>query len=248
MKTVQKIVSATVASARALGPNIRFAVEEGRGRTIVSYAYFVAYIYVIGTVLFTGAQLMSDFTSKAVQISLPVQEFWPGLPAGAKITGGPTAHVVSGGFTDATVSVSGLNVAARSWLAASSLLQGATILVLAIVVVTLCSTILRNQPFQPAVTRGIRTAGFAVMLGGIGWQTCSANAGLSTSQQVLQLESAEFKNRIDFTDITTIIGFPSPSSAFHIDLWPIWVGLAFFALAAAFRYGEHLQRDTEGLV
>lgn len=244
----RRVRSASGAALRSLGPNVRFAVEERRGKVAVSYAYFVARLYAVGTVLFTGAQIVSDFTAHTVQVSLPVQQFWPILPAGAKITGGPTAHVVNGGFTNAAVGVSGLDVAARSWLAASTLLQGATVVALALVVATLCSTVLRSQPFRPTLTRGIRITAFVIMFGGIGWQICSAIGRSLAAHQVLQVESAVFKNKIDFTDITTIIGFPSPGSDGSIDLWPIWVGLAFFALAAAFRYGERLQRDTEGLV
>lgn len=241
-----RIRSAASAAIRSLVPNVRFAVEERRGKIAVSYAYFVARIATAGTILFTGWQLISDFTSRTVNVTIPVQQFWPELPAGGKLLG-PTAHVLSGGFTDAAVSVSGLDVAARSWLAASSLLQGATIAILAITVATLCSTVLKGQPFRPTLTRGIRVTAFAIMFGGIGWQLCSGIGRSLAAQQVLRLNSAEFTNKIDF-DLATITGFPSPGFDGSIDLWPIWAGLAFFALAAAFRYGERLQRDTEGLV
>jgi hypothetical protein len=243
-----RIRSASGVAIRSLGPNTRAAVKEVRGRVAVSYAYFVARIYAAGAILFTGAQLVSDFTSNAVNVSLPVQQFWPVLPAGARITGGPTAHVVNGGFTDASVTVSGLDIAARSWLAATTLLQGATVAILAIMVATLCSTVLKNRPFRPALTLGIRTTAFAIMFGGIGWQVCSAIGRTLAAHQVLQLGSTAFPPRINYPGVETIMGFPSPGWDGSIDLWPIWVGLAFFALAAAFRYGERLQRDTEGLV
>lgn len=246
MKTVEKIVSAAGTAARSLVPNVRSAVEERRGKVAVSFAYFVARVAAAGAVLFTSARVILDFTSNAVSVAIPVQQFWPLLPAGDTLTG-PTAHVVSGGFTDATVGVSGLDAAARSWLAGASLLQGATIAILAIMVATLCSTVLKELPFRPTLTRGIRTTAFAILFGGFGWQLCSGIGRSLAAQQVLRLDSAAFTNRIDFT-LGTITGFPSPGWDASFDLWPLWVALAFFALAAAFRYGESLQRDTEGLV
>jgi len=41
---------------------------------------------------------------------------------------------------------------------------------------------------------------------------------------------------------------PQPGFGIEFPLWPIAAGLAFTALAAIFRYGSRLQRDTEGLV
>ena len=41
---------------------------------------------------------------------------------------------------------------------------------------------------------------------------------------------------------------PAPRLRLTIAFWPIFSGLALAAVAAAFRYGEELQRDTAGLV
>ncbi|MHA7862078.1 hypothetical protein ACX1DX_11990 [Tessaracoccus sp. Y36] len=41
---------------------------------------------------------------------------------------------------------------------------------------------------------------------------------------------------------------PAPQLRLTIAFWPIFSGLALAAVAAAFRYGEELQRDTAGLV
>jgi hypothetical protein len=215
---------------------------------VVSFSRVIAWLSIASVALYTGDMMISDFASRSVSVSLPVYEFWPALPPAATITGGPTALVTGGGFTSAQVSVSGLDVAARAWLAASSLLQGATIITIAIVVVTLCSTILRNDPFQPAVARGIRLLGITILVGGLGWQVCSGVGESLASSQVLQLGSTAFQNVVTWDDINTIIGFPRPTPHIQVDFWPIWVGLAMLVLAAAFRYGERLQRDTEGLV
>jgi hypothetical protein len=236
------------AAAAAFWPTYRAYQKSRRGLGFVTFTRFVAWLYVIGTSLTTIGSVIATFTSRAVSLSLPVQQFWPTLPAGARITGGPTAHVVGGGFTNATVSVAGLDGAARTWLAASILLQGVTVVVVALVVAGLCTTVLNGNPFRPVVSLGIRIMGITVIVGGISWQICSSVAGGIASRQVLQLGSTEISRSIRWHDVNTIIGFPMPSYASPVDLWPLWIGLALLALSLVFRHGIRLQRDTEGLV
>jgi hypothetical protein len=243
-----RVRAAARTAAAAFGPNYRQARDEARGFGVVLLTRVLAWISIASVALYTVSTVISDFTSRSISVSLPVNEFWPTLPAGATITGGPTALVTSGGFSSAEVFVSGLDTAARAWLAGSSLLQGATVIMIAVVVVTLSSTILRNDPFQPAVARGIRLLGVTVIGGGLGWQICSGMGESLASSQVLQLGSAELKNVITWDNINTIIGFPQPTPHIQVDFWPIGVGLVMLVLAAAFRYGERLRRDTDGLV
>ena len=211
-------------------------------------ARVIAFVAIFGGLPFTGYTVISDFRVPSVTLSLPVYQFWPALPSGASVTGGPTAHVTGGGFTAAPVQVSRLDVVARAWLAGSAPLQGATVLMIAIVVTTLCSTLLRNDPLPAAVTRGIRLLGTTVIVGGLGWQLGSGVNESSAFRQVLQWNSAEFKDVITWDGINTIIGFSQARSHLQVDFWPIWVGLTMLVLAAAFRAGERLHPDTTGLV
>ena len=243
-----RVRAAARTAAAAFGPNYRRARDEARGFSVVLLTRVIAWISIAGVALVTVSTVVSDLTSRSISLRLPVYEFWPTLPAGATILSGPTAQVTSGGFTSAEVYVSGLDTAARAWLAGSSLLQGATIIMIAMVVVTLSSTILRNDPFQPAVARGIRLVGITVIVGGLAWQACSGVGESLASKQVLQLGSTELKNVASWDNINMIVGFPQPAPHIQVDLWPIGVGLVMLVLAAAFRYGERLRRDTDGLV
>lgn len=243
-----RVRAAARTAASAFGPNYRRARDEARGFGVVLLTRVLAWISIAGVALVTVSTVVSHLTSRSISLRLPVYEFWPTLQAGATIISGPTAQVTSGGFTSAEVYVSGLDMAARAWLAGSSLLQGATIIMIAIVVVTLSSTILRNDPFQPAVTRGIRLVGITVIVGGLAWQACSGVGESLASKQVLQLGSTELKDSASWDNNVPIIGFPQPSPHIQVDLWPIGVGLVMLVLAAAFRYGERLRRDTDGLV
>lgn len=208
----------------------------------------IAILYAVVTMLGTVADALQRLLSDAVSVRLPVKPFWPSLPSTVEVTG-TTADVVGGGFDHAVVTVAGLDTAPRVWLAAGDVLQGATNVVIAVVVVMLCTSIIRQDPFRPALTRGINLTATSIIAGGLGWQVCDAVAGGLASSQVLRatgwsLDTAE----IDWTDIRQVIGLPMEGHEWTLDFWPIWVGLALFAVAAVFRYGQELQRDSDGLV
>ena len=162
-----RVITAARTVAAAFDPNYRRARDEARGFGVVKLTRVNAWISIAGVALYTVSTVVSDLTSRSISLRLPVYEFWPTLSAGATIISGPTAHVTGGGFTGADVYVSGLDTAARAWLAGSSLLQGVTLIMIATVVVTLRSSILQNNPFQPAVTRGARLVGITVIVGGL---------------------------------------------------------------------------------
>lgn len=240
-------------AASAFGPNYRAIRKHERARTLATFTRFIAWCYIIGTGFFTISTVVNDFTNRSVSVALPVMSFWPRLPAGERIVAGTTATVTGGGFTSATVDASGLDTATRAWLAGSTLLQGITVIVIAAVVAALCSTMLRRDPFQPSIARGVRITGITVIVGGLGWQICSAVAGSLASAQVLHFSAAELAPAVkpdarSLGELTTIVGFPQPGTAFQVEFWPIWVGLALLALSAVFRYGTQLKRDSDGLV
>lgn len=53
---------------------------------------------------------------------------------------------------------------------------------------------------------------------------------------------------IEWTDIHTIIGLPSLSNEWQVNLWPIGVALALVVLAELFRHGSKVQQDVAGLI
>ena len=53
--------------------------------------------------------------------------------------------------------------------------------------------------------------------------------------------------RVAGIDDPTVL-MPEPRLGLTIAFWPIFTGFALAAVAAAFRYGEALERDTAGLV
>ena len=225
----------------------RVGTEVGAS-TAIRVTRIIAFVYAAVSVVGTVAGALQNLFSETVSMRLPVKPFWPSLPSTVEVTG-TTADVVGGGFDHAVVTVAGLDTATRVWLAAGDALQGATNVVIAVVVVVLCTSIIRQDPFRPALTRGINLTATSIIVGGLGWQVCDAVAGGLASSRVLRatgwsLDTAE----IDWTDIRQVIGLPMEGHEWTLDFWPVWVGLVLFAVAAVFRYGQKLQRDSDGLV
>jgi hypothetical protein len=218
------------------------------GTAIARATRIIAVITAAVTALATVTDVIRDLTAASVRISLPVQQFWPTLPATADVQG-LTATVTGGGFTVADVDVDGLDAAARTWLSVSTLLQGATTVAVALVVIVLCSNLIKQDPFRSTLTRSVNITAVIIMVGGIAWQVAGIVAGTLAADQVLRWQGWGMDSAtVDWTDITEIIGLPSVGNNWSVDFWPIGVGLALLALSAAFRYGERLQKDTEGLV
>ncbi|WP_405215991.1 hypothetical protein [Agrococcus sp. Ld7] len=197
----------------------------------------------IGTLWSTIATLAAS----QVQVALPVRTFWPSPLPGVTDISGPTASVVSGGFSVAAVEVTGLDLTARAFLAGGIIVQGATLVVIGIVVALLCRRLLTDAPFAASLTRSLRLAAGTLALGGIVWQALTAIGSTLAANQVLRIDSWAFTGDVPAGGVADT-GLPEPSLAFTIEFWPILIALALVAVAAAFRTGERMQRETAGLV
>ena len=204
-------------------------------------------IYAAGTAAATVTTVIRTLVDETIPVTLPVGSYWPAVPPYVTITGGPTATVVSGGFTQADVMVSGLDTATRVWLAAGHLVQGAAFVVIGIAIALLCHRLIRLDPFRPTVAVATAVAAFAVGVGGLAWQACFTVGGLMASNQVLGVTSWETHDSpIDSTDLADF-GWPPVAVGFVVGIWPIAVGLALGAVAVVLRSGVALQHETERL-
>lgn len=208
----------------------------------------IAILWAAASLIGTLNDALRKLYATTVGVNLPVEQFWPSLPTAAQVNGA-SADVVSGGFTQAMVQVTGLDVSARVWLASSDVLQGATNIIIGVVLAILCTSIIKQNPFRITLIRGINLMAITVIVGGLGWQICDAVAGSLASTQVLGINGwALNREQLRWDDVNEVIGLPRAGNDWSVDFWPIWVGLALLALAAAFRYGQRLQKDTDGLI
>ncbi|MFT2817591.1 hypothetical protein [Leifsonia sp. A12D58] len=150
------------------------------------------------------------------------------VPSGAA-TG--TASLVQGTFSTATVTLAGISAAARAFLSGGTLVNGLMLATLAAAFTYLCVGLIRGRPFSRHATWLLATASTTLVLGGV------ITLGLSSIGQFM------VAGELNADPSNTI--FPMAST---VSLMPIFAGIALGAIAAAFEFGQRLQRDTEGLV
>lgn len=205
--------------------------------TTSAVSVVVVVIAALGALVITVSALVDP----QVAIAIPVEEHWPALPPGTRIEG-PTAERVSGGFTSATVTVSGLSIGARiSWALGQALawiVPGAV----AALVVLVCKRVRDGRPFAPVLARATMIVAVVVAVGGTASQVLGDVAGSMASHELLEwsgmVSSAEDAAE-QLLEPALLVTFP---------FWPIGAGLGLAALAVVLRRGRVLERDTEGLV
>lgn len=205
-----------------------------------------ALVYGVVVVLATTAAVIGQLTNDVVEVALPTQTFWPWVPEDVEIHRAGDATIVGGGFTEALVSLEGLSVNARALLALGSLAQGLTQLAVTAAVYLLAQRLLKGEPFQPVLSRAVMVAAVALIVGGILWQVCFSIGESMAARDALTIEGWGYPDALGIEDPTSLL--PQPTFGLTIEFWPIFTGMALAAVAAAFRRGERLQRDTRGLI
>ncbi|MCW4385393.1 hypothetical protein OH146_06355 [Salinibacterium sp. SYSU T00001] len=252
---IAALLVAVVLLARRRGPD-----SESRPLVLV-VGRFVAAAYACITLIVTLVTVITTLAAEQVAVTIPVREFWPEPYPWIVLLDGPTADVTGGGFRSADVVLAGLGIDARAFLAAGHAVQGATFIVIAITIALLCQRLLADGGgFATPLTRAVTLTGATVAAGGIVWQVLFAIGGSIASEQALRVSGWTSENApgpdqqgldpqwegTPYDPLAT--GLPEPTIFAQLDFWPILLGLALAAVAFAFRRGERLQRDTEGLV
>lgn len=243
-------ISLTIAVA-VLGSLIVFLVTRPRPRakddsSTVTVTYWVAVAWATMSVIGAIAAVLIALMQPEVTITVPVEEFWPRLPAGTVIEG-TTASRAGGGFTSAELSVAGLSTGARILWAVSQgfawLLPAAIAGLLAVA----CHQLRAGRAFAPVVARMAMITAVVVAVGGLTMQVTGDIAGNLAAVEVLQWTGAEYPDIPGIED--ELQGWwPQPGFVIEFPFWPLAAGLGFAALSAVLRSGTRLQRDTEGLV
>lgn len=142
-----------------------------------------------------------------------------------------SASLVTGNFASAEVTLTGVSFGARALLGSGILINGLMYAALAAAVVFLCISLWRGRPFSRLATWLFATASITLLAGGI------LGVGLITIGQFILAGELN-------ADPTGSV-FPMASTA---SFFPVFAGIALGVIAAAFEFGQRLQRDTDGLV
>lgn len=197
-------------------------VSQG-DRVVLWFVFAGALAYSLVTLVFgAGHSAQLIFAAGETPVSLLAS-----VPAPTDFDG--DAVIVSGGFTDASLTVSGLSTFARVMLSTGAVLAVVATLTVSLSVAYFCWSLLRARPFRRSVTVTALVAGMAMLFGGL---LSQAATGFGTIQAAADIDPDH--------------------AVFDMGFWfdpaPLFGGFAIMALGVAFQLGERMQRDTEGLV
>lgn len=248
MTTQVAIVAAVVVAVTVMllvRASIR-ARRRGDASPIVSLALTLSAFWACVSLLGTVISLASNLSGGAPRMSVPVARFWPGLLPGVEVSTDSAAQVRGGGFMTAEVDVEGVSTTARGLWAAGqalwTLIPGAVAALIAVV----CFQLLAGRAFARVIVRMTMITAVVVAAGGTAAQLLSDIAGGMASHELFAVSSAQWENIPGIDD--PLAWWPEATLNITLPFWPIAAGLGLAALAAVFRYGSRLQRDTEGLV
>jgi hypothetical protein len=166
----------------------------------------------------------------------------------------PDAVILSGGADRATLTIKGLSWESRIWLAIEVLLQSAVAVVLALVVKRLAANMRAERPFS-GLARPMLVSAYVLFVGAGLWSIAGSIGAYMAGREALQIH-----------------GWSGPDSVFGSVPWDGWEALSYFGwpeagdwsvtfsavpfacafvlalVGLAFRAGERMQADSEGLV
>lgn len=245
----QIVVMAAVALVLAAVLFFR-ATRRARGRDdpspVVSLALTLSAAWAALSLLGAVISVVQNLAADAPRMSVPVAPFWPDLLPGVVIDAGPTAEVVGGGFMVATVDVAGVSPLARGLWTMGQALWALIPAAIAALIAVACFQLLAGRTFDRIIVRMTMATAVIVAAGGTAAQLLSDIAGSMASHQLFTRESAQWSDIPGIDD--PFAWWPQATLNITLPFWPLAAGVGLAALAAVFRYGSRLQRDTEGLV
>jgi hypothetical protein len=223
------VVAAAITVAIIAG---RRARSHGTRAPLISLTLLLAVIWAALNALFVAIAFTLPFATNAwTSLAVPVQPYWPEV--GGTYDG---ATSISRQFTHAYIGGPGLDFSTKLLAAGGVALGSLVQAIVAGLIALVCVKLLRGRTFAPVLAHAATLTAAVVLIGGIGAELLTGAAGAQVSAQALG-------------DYVGDGSLPQPSGSWDLDLWPpIGFALGMLALAAIFRYGSALQRDTEGLV
>jgi len=224
-------------------------------RIVAPIAQVAGVAIVLGGLLSFAVTAIPLLVDAPATVTVPLHVMAPHAARGITIDPAP-AHIVGGGVDRATLELTGLSVPTRALLVASDALQAATAVLLGIIVVRLARSLAAGDPFRVGF-RSLSTASIVLLAGGTAWTVLGDLGAWRAGQEALAVPgwsaskayAVLIRSTDDIDGILSQYGWPRPADlTLTLPLWPLGAALGLALLAAVFRAGVRLRRDTEGLV
>ena len=196
-----------------------------------------------------GQSMIGDTTT--VQVPLAVHT--PDVRIPGVVIEKPSAVIVAGGVDRATLTIHGLSWEARSLLSLEIILQVGAVVFLAWVIRRLARNIQAGQPFA-RLSRPLVQAAAVLFGGGFLWSIAGGIGAYLAGREALEIHGWSAPDSVvgglaDSTTALSYLGWPEPADwSVSFTLLPFAVAIVLALLGLAFRTGERLQADTEGLI
>jgi vacuolar-type H+-ATPase subunit I/STV1 len=188
------------------------------GSTVLTAS--LAGLYGLAVLVIAVLGVINTVSSDSVTIPQPVSVDIPLEPSG-------TLELLEGSYRTADITVAGVTAGVRALLVSSMILDAVMHLAVVFGIIMLCVALVRGRPFMRAMVRTLIVISFALVVCGM---LGSSLLGFANMEVAHALDRPEFPMVAEL-DFTSAI-----------------VGIALALVATAFKIGERLQRDTEGLI
>jgi hypothetical protein len=204
---------------------------------------------VAGAVMITQSLVVNQTT-----VAVPLAVHTPDVKVPGVELLKPTATILSGGADRATLTIKGLSWEPRIWLAIEALLQSTVAVVLALVVKRLATNMKAERPFA-GLARPMLISAYVLFVGSVLWSIAGSIGAYMAGREALQLNGWVGPDTVfggaalDGLEALSYFGWPEAGDwSVNFSFVPFAVAFILALLGLAFRAGERMQADTEGLV
>lgn len=203
---------------------------------LIDAALAISAVWVALFVIAAPIALVQTLTGDSVWVNdLPVSVPWTAGRCGPGEVG-PGTYLECASVAQVNASIVGLPFETRALLATGQLISALLIATPAAAIGIICFQLLRGAAFARVTSRTLLVTAGIVLVGGIAGDLVTGVArGLAALEVFPSSAEPGTTGAVATYDLT-------------VQLWPFGAALALAALAAVFRYGARLERETAGLV
>lgn len=224
------------------------------GSTLVRFVEVACVVTIVVAALSGAIGIGGSFFDNITTFQVPLSVHVPDIRIPGLRVDKPAAVITAGGADRATITVTGLSWLSRILLASESLVQVAVTIAVALVVLRLARNVRKGKPFD-GLARSLIQCAVVLFVGALLWSFVGGIGSFIAGREALEIHSW---GAMDGTlgsqlypqspEDLSYLGWPEPALFISLPFWPLGIAAALALLGAAFRTGERLQADTEGLV